>query len=295
MTSSSRNNPPAPFPTAAVLLIAAAALAAQPQSKPAPEFEAASVKVAPPPDGRGMSVGMTGGPGSSDPGRIRIMNESLKGLVETAYRMSYWEVSGPDWTDGQKFNIDATLAPGTTKEQLGLMLQKLLADRFQLVVHRETKEVPLYRLVVAKSGSKLQPAAPGQPSKDEPEANGPLKRDKDGYPILRKGMGVAMVAGNSGGRARAQGHKEPIGSIVSLLSGQLACPVLDTTGLTGEYDYVLSWIPSHPGSGPGEAASDAGPDLFQAIQEQFGLKLERGKGPIEVLVIDSAARTPREN
>ena len=275
-----------------ILLVVSAVAGAQ------PAFDAASIKPSLPPGQRVRWVGIQGGPGSSDPGRIDGRNMSLQGYVETAYSLSYYQVSGPDWTANDCFDIAATMAPGTTKAEYLQMLQKLLADRFHLVVHRETKQLPVYRLVVAKGGSRMQPPAsdPAETPGTDKDSGGKLTRDKDGYPLLAGGMTMAIMPGPDGKpRARTQGHKKRMDAVVGLLSGQLATPVIDATGLTGEYDYALSWIPARPGTGPSEEVSDVGPDLFQAIQQQLGLKLEGAKGPVEVMVIDSASKTPVEN
>ncbi len=123
-------------------------------------FEAASVKpaAAPVPDGRGriMIAGPSGGPGTKDPGRIRYPFMNLKQLLTTAYDVKAYQISGPAWLDSERYDITATMAPGTTKEQFQVMLQNLLAERFKVAIHRETKELPMYSLVVAKSGSKLK-------------------------------------------------------------------------------------------------------------------------------------------
>jgi len=258
-----------------------------------PEFESASLKVAPPPDGHGRRVGMTGGPGTSDPGRIDIMNLSLKGLVTMAYHLNGYQVFGPDWIQGQAYNIVATLPKGTTKDDLDQMLRKLLVDRFQLVVHHEQKQMAVYRLEVAKGGSKLKAPAPDPGSPEDPAAaDGPPAKDRDGYPILPRQMGMAIVGGK-GAHARAQAFGKPIVALLQLLERQLGCPVVDATALTGEYDYVLSRIPTPPGTGP--TASDAGPDLFTAVREQLGLRLMPAKESVDVLIIDSANKTPIAN
>ena len=256
-----------------------------------PQFEAASVKPAAP---QGRGVGMRGGPGTDDPGRIVYTNVSFKPLVAAAYGMKFYQVSGfPEWTETQRFDVMATLPAGTTKDEFRQMQQKLLADRFQLVVHRETKEMALYRLVVARGGPKLKPLTP---PKDQPfdPTNGPA-RDRDGYPVLGSETSMAMVAGGDGPHARAQAYQKPIDNLIQLLAGQTGAPVVDATGLKGEYDYTLSWIPTPPGTGPSDSASDVGPDLFAALREQLGLQLEHAKGQVEILVIDRANKTPVEN
>jgi uncharacterized protein (TIGR03435 family) len=157
------------------------------------------------------------------------------------------------------------------------MLVALIEDRFQLKIHRETKEMPVYALVVAKNGTKLKANA-GEPG-----------------PRLRMGRG------------QLNGTKVPLKMLVQQLAQQLGRPVVDKTGLTGDYDFTLTWTPQPgeggamfagpggPGGPEGPPPSDPdGPSIFAAIQEQLGLKLESDKGPVEILVLDQVEK-PTEN
>ena len=167
------------------------------------------------------------------------------------------------------------------------MLQAQLADSFKLTIHRETKELPIYSLVVAKGGSKLQEAKPG-----DSYANG--LKGPDGRP------GGAHVMRMGRGELTAQGIG--MNEIAHLLTPQTGRTVVDNTGLKGNYDFKLHWTPDQstpalggPGGGPDSStSSESGPSLFTAIQEQLGLKLEPGKAPVEILVIDHVER-PSEN
>lgn len=273
------------------LLFLCAAAAAQ------PDFEAASIKPVEPGPCPVCWRG-NGGPGTSDPGRV-FRSTNLRGLIVEAYDLQLYQYFGPDWAEGQRFELTATMPRGTTREQYHQMLQRFLTERFHLVVHHETRELPAYRLTVVKGGSKLKSPAPAATDDDPPSADGPstLDRDADGYPILKNGTSMAIVSGKgkNGDRARAQGRKAPIADLVNLLRGQLNSPVIDATGLEGEFDYTLSWIPTRPGASLSEQVSDAGPDLFQALQQQLGLKLTPGKGPVDCLVLDSGNKMPIEN
>ena len=173
------------------------------------------------------------------------------------------------------------------------MLRALLADRFQLTLHRETKDLPIYALVIAKNGLKLHEAKP-----DDTYPNGikgPDGRALKGAHLMRMGRGELT------GQALATDE------LVRLLSQQLGRTVLDKTGLKGNYDFTLKWTPDDseapmlkgPAGGPpsgGNAAppESSGTSIFTAIQEQLGLKLESQKGPVEVLVIDHVEK-PSEN
>jgi uncharacterized protein (TIGR03435 family) len=271
----------------AVLIVAQAAVAQT--------FEVASVKQAPPPSGGRQMVGMTGGPGSSDPARVRFSNVTLRNLVENAYGVAYYQVSGPEWTEELRYELIATPAKDTTKEQFHIMLQNLLAERFHLSIHREPKTMLLYSLTIAKGGPKLRKPVPDEPVPADTQAQSPAKitRDKDGYPELPRGTRMAIVSRPTGDLARLQGRNETMPSLVQMLSGQLGAPVQDDTGLIDKYDFTLSWLAQPPGTLPNNDAN--GPSIFSAVQEQLGLKLTARKGPVEIIVIDRADKLPVEN
>jgi uncharacterized protein (TIGR03435 family) len=262
-------------------------------------FDAASVKAALPPDGRGgRRVGMTGGPGTDTPGRINFENIGLGAVIGKAYDVKYYQISGPGWFESERFNIIATVPPGTTKEQFRRMLQNLLADRFKLTLHKESKEMSIYSLTVARNGPKLKKAAPDPPPEANdaadaaPKSEGKLAADADGYPALRPGMTMAIMSTPAGPRARLA-NRDDMEWLAGMLSGQLGRPVVDATGLNSKYDISLYWIPQRPDS---IAADDPnGPDLISALQQQLGLTLEPKKGPIEVLIVDHAEKAPTAN
>src|SRR5580700_5618470 len=189
--------------TTLVASLLCASIAGRAQSTGArPTFDAASVKPAPPPDGRGgRRVGMMGGPGTDTPGRINFENVGLGAVIGKAYDVKYYQISGPAWFESERFNIIATVSPRTTLQQFRLMLQNLLADRFKLALHKETREMAIYSLGVAKNGPKLKKATPNPP----PDSNdagdgasigggGKLAADADGYPALRPGMTMAIMS-----------------------------------------------------------------------------------------------------
>ena len=163
------------------------------------------------------------------------------------------------------------------------MIQSLLAERFKLKVSHETKDLPVYALLVAKNGSKLQEAKPGE---TYPNGGHPGFGTIDAGQLKGEGIPISAARGMS---------------LVFLLSDQLARPVLDQTGLNGKYDIELKWTPDQsPGAialGPegGNSASDSsGPTIFTALQEQLGLKLAPTKGPVKIIVIDHIEK-PSEN
>ncbi|MBZ5621835.1 MAG: TIGR03435 family protein [Acidobacteriia bacterium] len=285
-------------------------------------FEVASVKPAPPPTEGRLMIRMGGGPGDqSDPGRINWENVSLRDILRAAYGVRDYQISGPDWMNSTRFNIVATLPPQTTREQVALMWQTLLKERFSLTLHRETKDLPAYALVVAKGGPKIQQAVDDPPTTVDGGA--------PGGPMARAGGGSFGPGGPRGGgplrngmmMMRGMGHLEAKGislsQFVDMLSRQLDRPVEDQTALKGNYDIKLDYTPDEStngmamrmgmpmpmprpegggeGRGPADATSDNGASLFTAVQTQLGLKLEAKKLPLDLLVIDHAERVATEN
>jgi uncharacterized protein (TIGR03435 family) len=280
-------------------LLAQAAPAPAPAPPPATklEFDAATVRPAAPLTPGSMP--QRGGPGTPDPERVNYRYVTMKTLVMTAYGIPWNQIIGPPWIDTPRdlFDITAKVPPGATKEQVNIMLQNLLADRFKLVVHRESREMSAYELTVAKSGLKMKPYVedPNGP-KFEP---GKPTWDKDGKPLVPPG-GLVFTMGQGSRWMRAS--KQLIGGtrgLTATLASELGRLVIDKTGLAGYYDYTLEFrlenpIAVRPGQPPPEPDSDA-PDLVTAVEEQLGLKLAAKKLPIEVLVVDSGNETPTEN
>ena len=308
-----------------VVFTSCAAFAQTAENSPA--FEVASVKPAAPITGNRIMVMIRGGPGSPDPGQITYSNVTVKNVLTTAYGVKGFQISGPGWLDSERYDIVAKLPRGATKAEFMVMLQNLLAERFKLTLHREKKDLPMYALVVGKNGPTLKESADAPAPKDgeAPKADGPLaerqlRMGKDGFPMLPPGSGrggataIALVNGN----ARMTATKQSMAGLAEMLSNQLDLPVVDMTGLTGKYDFTLSFAPeggmavkagilAPPSAGPpsGEggpgvpAASapdgESSSNLFTALQEQLGLKLEQRKGPVELLVIDHLEKAPIEN
>ena len=280
------------------------------QASPRLEFEVATVKSSPPINGF-VRIGSRLGPGTSDPSRVNYQMSSLKNLLMTAYGVKNFQINGPSWLDTERFDVVATVPPGTTKEQVNIMLQNLLADRFKITLHHETKDAPLYELTVGKNGSKLKPyvADPSAPTA-LPPGGGPPPMGKDGFPVAPPGALIMMMSPK--GR-RIAASKQPMSGLINVLAQELGSPVLDKTGLTGEFDYTLEFMPEGggglpglplppppPGGGPppgagGTADGVEAPALIPAVQDQLGLKLEKKRGPLDILVIDHAEKVPTEN
>lgn len=272
------------------------------QSQPGPEFEVVSIRPSPESAvGKGYIVGCRGGPRSKDPSMYRCTNMSLASLITGAYGIEDYQLSGPDWMMRERFEISARLPEGASKDDFKLMRQKMLTERFKLVVHRETKEMAKYDLVVAKGGPKLQPAAdepPHKPPQGDPAPPDPPKKDAEGYPILTSGRSsMAMMDG----RARMFEPAMTLDELAADLGAQLGKPVTNATGLQGSYAITIYWqsgsmraAPPGP-DGAAMAQEPEGPTLEQAVQQQLGLRLDAKRGPVDILVVDHVEKAPLEN
>jgi uncharacterized protein (TIGR03435 family) len=249
-------------------------------------FEVASIKPANP-DIPGASIQFMPG------GGLKMTGIPLRGMITFAYDVRDFQVSGgPGWMGTERFDVmarpDADAAVDgqvdfakmndaqrkTMRDQISERLRALLADRFQLVVHKETKDQPIYALVVSKNGPKLQETK-------------------------ETGTQQSMMTN----RGRSEGHAIPVAMVAQMLSGLTGRPVVDKTGLTAKYDFVLEWTPDAgadaraQGFGDGitsPAPAPGSPTIFTALQEQLGLRLEAQKGPVENVVIDRVEK-PSEN
>jgi len=287
------------------LLLAAASWTVAAAQSPAPSFEVVSIKPNHADDGRVMVRIAPGG-------RFEAHNVTVRFLLQDAYGVKDSQIVGaPGWIDSEHFNIDAKAEDSSAGDgskggqskldrdkqqaQFRLMLQAMLADRFKLALHHDTKELSEYALVVAKNGPKLKettaqamdPASAGPPPRMSPDA--PMPKGS----IRMMGRGDLTVAGVG------------LTQFADVLSRQIGQIVVDKTGLKSEYDFTLKWTPDEghgamfrgAGGPPSDGAPPpdaAGPSIFTALQEQLGLKLESQKGPVDVLVIDHLEK-PSEN
>jgi uncharacterized protein (TIGR03435 family) len=193
-------------------------------------------------------------------GRFEVVNATLKTLIRNAYGILAFQLKGgPAWMDTEYYDIEAkTERPDElSNETLPLLLQDLLADRFRLKAHWETQEGSVYALTVDKDGPKFGPSV------------------SSGHPGMNTSKGL--------GHGKMIGTKQPIEKLASNLGNRLGRFVLDQTGLQGDYDFSFEWDPDQTGDSPG-------PSIFTALREQLGLRLESQKGPMRVLVIDSAEK-----
>lgn len=248
-----------------------------------PAFEVASVKASLTAGGR---FSMSGGPGTADPGRIVYSNVPLRIVLLSAYGVRNYQLTGPDWLNTLRFDITAKVPPGAGLEQFQAMLRNLLETRFRMALHRELKEMPVYALLLAKRGTRLKAVAVQPADEQIATAHG---EGPDGFPKLSMpSSGIVIETKN--GAARITANASPLAKFADFLSGRTGRPVLDQTGLDGYYSFALYFTPEGAPTG-----DSAGPDIFGALEQQLGLRLEARRAPVELLVIDHAEKIPTEN
>ena len=243
---------------------------------------------------------MRGGPGTSDPGQISYTNVTLASVLMRAWDVKSYQVSGPDWLGSDRYDIVAKIPDGATREQFQAMLQKLVADRFHLVLHHETRDLQGYQLTVGRNGSRLKPAVEDDAAPQD--LSTPPKIDPTGYPILT-GPGIILMEGRKGNSVAVfvTAKAQPLSALIDLISREFRLPVLDKTGLGGKFDFQLEFAPQPPGAllaAPPDSvpvADDSAPNLIVAIPQQLGLRLLPRKIPLDILVVDRADRVPTEN
>jgi uncharacterized protein (TIGR03435 family) len=259
-------------------------------------FEVASVR---PSTADTPRYAMRGGPGTTDPERITYTNVMLRAVILAAYDFKNYQLSLPDWFNTLRYDITAKLPAGATKEELQAMLRHLLETRFRMAVHRESRQTPVYALVVGKNGPKIKPIGAEQPAVAEltPDKIATVAKDqgKDGFPVVNM-PSPGVIIENRDGRARITVKEVPLSKLADMLSSRAGRPVVDATGLTGSYSFQLYFTPdASPAPSDATSAAAEGPGLFAAVQEQLGLRLEAKTAPLEFLVIDRAEKVPTEN
>jgi uncharacterized protein (TIGR03435 family) len=220
---------------------------AAPPRVAAQSFEAASIKPADP-EHIGLQLY------APNPGSFRAMAADVKHLIAFAYSVRDVQISGgPGWVDTDLFDIEAKTAGPATNPELRLMVQSLLKDRFHLKVRRESKEQAVLDLVAGKKGPKMTP-------------------------VESAGLGIGL------GKTQLNGRGANMAGLASVLSSRVAHQVIDKTGLTGFYNFTLTWTPDDANG------AENGPSLFAALEEQLGLRLEPGKALVETLIIEGVER-----
>lgn len=285
-----------------IALLAAAAIAAQvPQpTNDEPAFEVASVK-----------ANTTGAPGGSfvmPPGRFSATNIPLRVLITNAYQLSFFEVvGGPGWVSTDRFDITAKAPDGAPPEQTRAMVRTLLKERFKLVVHKETRDMPLYALVKVREDGRLGPKLASStmdcgPMRAQRAAEtAAAARARGGRVAVPPAPGPnekvvcgMRVSGRGGSTLTYRAGNITMAALANALRTYVGREVVDRTGLSGEYDFDLQFAPppttGQTDTGIPVAPLDDAASVFTALQEQLGLKLESTRGPVELMVIDSAER-----
>jgi len=235
-----------------------------------PAFDVASVRVS--------QIGKAGGEGSRRENiqvgadSVTMRNVSLRSAIRWSYHVFNFQINGPDWIASERFDIVAKAAAPASEDQLRLMGQTLLADRFKLALHRQSKEVGTYILTVGKNGPKFHESASEGESSIQPD---------------QRRMSVAV-------------QRTPLSQLVEILSNVLNAPVIDETGLKGKYDITIDVakymqeISRHREAGASDPL-DPISMIMTGVQEELGLKLESRKSPVDLLIIDGAEKVPTEN
>jgi uncharacterized protein (TIGR03435 family) len=232
-------------------LVVAVVAAAEEQTL---QFEVASIKPNNSGDG-GSSM-------TTNDGEVIVRNNTLRQLIQNAFDVRSFSLSGPDWLNSVRFDITAKLPRKATFAEQRLLMQALLVERFGLAVHHETKTIQGCALGTAKNGPKIQPV-----------------EDNGGHPT-------------NSSRGKIVAERMTMAQLADTVSRQLRQPISETTGLKGVYTFTLTYTPD---SGDEKAAGEAGPSVYTALQEQLGLRLEARKIPVDTVVVDHVERTPTEN
>ena len=220
-------------------------------------------------------------------------------LIAIAFDLRLYQIVVPSTAEGEHYMLSARLPPHSSKDDFQGMMQRLLKERFDLSYRMIYKKMTAYTLKVAKGGAKLRASLTTPEIKDsaiEPDSSGPrragpqdLKMGKDGFPILPEGLGLSLVSINGSTRLKSNG--ETIAGFAAILSDQIHEPVVDGTKLSGRYDITVTWTSDADGL-PNSPELPQWPPLDVALASQLGLKLEKGRENIRLLVVNHTERTP---
>jgi uncharacterized protein (TIGR03435 family) len=289
------------------LLIALSATAAfaqdfsTPEASPRPEFEVATIR----PSIQDLQAGATAGV-RIDGAQVRCIALTLKDYIGMAYRTKLYQISGPDWIGSDRFDISATIPAGVPAAQTPEMMQRLLEERFQVKIHREKKDFPVYVLEIAKGGLKAQESSPDPNAGD---AKAPLTIAGSGS---AQGISVNLGRGSSYSFAnnKFEANRIDMPTLAAVLERFVDRPIVDMTDLTGHYDFALPVTDEdyrvmliHAGVNAGVSLPSQAlrlldgastPSLFDALQK-VGLKLDARKAPLDMIIVDDIRKTPTEN
>jgi uncharacterized protein (TIGR03435 family) len=274
----------------------------RPEDSPRPEFEVATIR----PSAQSPEAGVTAGV-RIDGAQFHSAFLTVKDYLGLAYRVKVYQISGPDWISSDRFDISATMTPGTAT-QIPEMMQRLLEERFQIKLHREKKDFPVYVLEVAKGGLKMQETGP-DPDPANADARTPLTITGSGNAqgvSVNLGRGASYTFGNN----KFEGKRLTTAMIAGTLERFMDRPIVDMTDLKGAYDVTLEVTQEDYRAMLIHAAVAAGvslppealrlldgasmPSLFEAVQK-VGLKLDARKAPLDMVVVDNGRKTPTDN
>ena len=279
-----------------------------------PAFEVASVKPSPVPgpNERVFFGPPRGGPGTRDPGQITWTRAALRNMLMTAYDIQTFQLEGPGWLSTERYDIIAKVPEGATKEQVNIMWQNLLKERFGLTLHHESREFQVDELTVAKGGAKLTPTDLESTAEPFAPTPGPLKLDKNWRQEMNGYGAIITIFPGANGTVTAHIHAKGLTVAELVLRMGPRRPVIDKAGLIGRYDVDLDYTPDltglppppspqggappSPSTGaPGEIASDPGSTMASALEKQLGLKLTASKAKLDVIIVDHAEKAPTAN
>jgi uncharacterized protein (TIGR03435 family) len=274
----------------------------RPEDSPRPEFEVATIR----PSAKSPEAGVTAGV-RIDGAQFHSAFLTVKDYLGLAYRVKVYQISGPDWISSDRFDISATMTSGTAT-QIPEMMQRLLEERFQIKLHREKKDFPVYVLEVAKGGLKMQETGP-DPDPANADARTPLTITGSGNAqgvSVNLGRGASYTFGNN----KFEGKRLTTAMIAGTLERFMDRPIVDMTDLKGAYDVTLEVTQEDYRAMLIHAAVAAGvslppealrlldgasmPSLFEAVQK-VGLKLDARKAPLDMVVVDNGRKTPTDN
>ncbi len=265
------------------------------------KFEVASIRPSQPSPTDRVDLGL-----HLDGAQVHINSLPMRDYLARAYRLKLYQVTGPDWLSSERYDLSAKLPPGSTSEQIPEMLQSLLVERFQIKLHRDKKDLPVYALVAGKPPLKLQQSAPDA---------GPAARKGD-VAVAASGSaaGVSVDLGNGSyytfANAKFEIHKVTMETLARLLERYVDRPIVDMTGIQGTYDLTFTVTPEDAQTMLIHVAVNAGvllpPQALQLLDsgsiaslidalQQLGLKLDARKAPLDLLVVDQASKTPGDN
>jgi uncharacterized protein (TIGR03435 family) len=256
------------------------------QAPEEPRFEVASIKASDPNPSNAVFIGM-----SADGAMVKYTNITLRDCIRGAYRVRDFQIVGPNWMTGARFEISAKLPLGASEDQIPEMLRALLVERFKLEIRRDLKEQNVYTLTAGNGGAKLK-TAERKAGDQSPKALGPDGKPREPMMYALRPYGVSITAPSAS-----------IASLVGLMSRFTARPVIDMTGIEGQYEFKLFFAPetisdpiASPAPGPDglAIAVEPAPPVFEAVK-QYGLRLEARRAPIEMLTVTHLEKTPTEN